>query len=347
MGTTVFHNFELYNVAALIPHQNGGWNMSRVPPEVRTSMGEQGQRMACNTAGCEFRFVLNAGQAEITLKVDAPGGMTRGFLYYGSVQAGWETLYLNVYDHPTTLTIGSHPNPAQLETMSKAAGYDFDTKVIRLVFDSTQLVLLDAKGDVRPPRPEETPARRFMMYGSSITHGSLACAANLTYLAQIAEHLNCDFYSFGFAGSCRMEQTVCDYISEQENEINPRRWDFAILELGINALDLTAEEFGRRVQYLIDAMLRKNPGKKLYVIDIFYHYGDLAGNEKADQFRSIVRTICVNEGNDHPEIYYVEGRKMLTSPRGLSGDFVHPNVAGVREIAENLTKVLVETDCFH
>ena len=337
----LYNNFELYNVAELIPYKDGGYNMSRLPSGVRAVMGAQGQRMACNTAGCEFRFVLNSGKAEITLRMDTPGMYTRALLYFGGVQSGWQTLSYTIGYEPTTITIENHPDPVMLGKISEASGYEYDPKVIRLTLDSAQLILLDAKGDVRPPEPSEVPKRRFMMYGSSITHGSLACSSNLTYLAQIGTRLNMDFYSFGFAGSCLLEKEVCDYISEQGNAVNPRTWDYAVLELGINAMGLSNEEFAARVDYLLDAMLEKNPGKKLFVIDVYYHSGDFNGSQKTKDFRDIVRKACEARA-ERPEIIHIDGRTLLSGPRGLSGDFVHPNVEGVREIADKLGKIIEE-----
>ena len=341
-----YNGFELYNVAALLPHPDGGCRMSRVPADVRAAMSEQGQRMACNTAGCEFRFVLRSGSAKITLRMDTPGAHTTAILYFGGVQSGWQTLSYTIGYEPTTITLENHPNPTMLRKISDAAGYAYDPCVLRLTFDSAQLILMDAQGDVRPPEPSEVPEKRFLMYGSSITHGSLACSANLTYLAQIGTRLDADFYSFGFAGSCLLEREVADYIAEQGSERNPRTWDFAILELGINALGLPAEEFAARVDYLLDVMLRKNPGKKIFVIDIFYHLGDFSGDAKTAVFREIVRKACEKRACAYPRLYHIDGRTLLSGPRGLSGDFVHPNVAGVREIADNLTRVLTENKCF-
>lgn len=340
-----YNNFELYNVAELIPYEEGGFKMCRVPARVRAVMPEFGQRLVCNTAGCEFRFVLNSGKAEITLRHDTPGAHTDATLYFGGVQSGWQTLTHTIGYEPTTITLENHPDFEKLKRISDAAGYDYDPRVIRLTLDSAQLILLDAKGDVRPPLRSEVPKKRFMMYGSSITHGSLACASNLTYLAQIGRRLNSDFYSFGIAGSCLMEREVCDYLSEQDNEINPRSWDFAILELGINALGLSPEEFTRRVDYLLDAMLSKNPGKKLFVIDIFYHYGDLVDDGKTKLFRSIVKKACESRAGEHPELMHIDGLSLLSGPRGLSGDYVHPNVDGVREIAEKLGAILEKAGC--
>ncbi len=332
----IYKNFELYNIAELIPFEDG-FKMCRVTSDVRAAMSEQGQRMACNTAGAEFRFVLNSGKAEITLRTATPGASTTALLYFGGVQSGWQTLSHTITNTPTTITLENPPQPEKIKRISDASGYTFDTKVIRLVLESSQLVLLDAKGDVRPPLPEETPSRRFMMYGSSITHGSLACSANLTYLAQLGTRFDCDFYSFGFAGSCMLEKEVADYISTQGCERNPREWDFAVLELGVNAIGLECEEFASRVDYLLDAMLAKNPGKKLFVIGIYYIINDLTGeNAKFEAFREIVRRACVTRMPEHPELFHIDGRKLLSSARGLSADLVHPNVEGVREIAVKL-----------
>jgi hypothetical protein len=332
----IYKNFELYNIAELIKAEGGGFYMSRLPSYIRDKMGRQGQNMAICTGGAEIRFVINSGKAEITLRYNNPGSATHALVYYGGVQAGYTTLKQVIFDSPTTLVIENPPDADKLKAISDASGYKYDTKVIRILLESNQTVLIDCKGDVRPPRPEEVPANRFMMYGSSITHGSLACSQNLTYLSQISRRIGYDYYSYGFAGSCLLEHEVADYISEQGNEINPRTWDFAILELGINAGSLSNEEFSERVDYLLNRMLEKNPGKKLFVIDIFYHSGDLFGSQKTNDMREIVRSAC----NARSGIVHIDGRSLLSSARGLSADFVHPNVDGVREIADKLGKII-------
>ena len=91
-------------------------------------------------------------------------------------------------------------------------------------------------------------------------------------------------------------------------------------------------------------MLRKNPGKKLFVIDIFYHLGDFLGDAKTGAFREIVRNACARRAD--PRLRHIDGRTLLSGADGLSGDFVHPNVAGVREIADGLVRSLTENQCF-
>lgn len=331
----IYKNFELYNVANLVP-VDGGMLMARVPENVRMAMAEQGRRMATAACGCEIRFVINSGKAKLTLRTRDPGTSATAILYYGGVQAGWTTLYQKINDTDTVLEIAPPNEPEKLKLISDAAGYPYSTQVIRLLFDSPQIVIVDLEGDVRPPLAEETPAKRFMMYGSSITHGSLACAPNNTYLHQIARRLGCDMYSMGFAGACRMEPEMCDYLSEQDNEINPRRWDFAVMELGINILGIEPDDFEHRVMYLLTKMTTKNPDKKLFVIDIYYHSADLTNPEKSDLFREIVRRCAAK----FPQARHIPGKSLLTSARGLSADFVHPNIDGVDEIARNLGAIL-------
>lgn len=331
----IYKNFELYNVADLVPVERG-LLMARVPENVRMAMSEQGRRMATAACGCEIRFVINSGKARLTLRTRDAGTSTTGILYYGGVQAGWTTLYQKITDTDTVLEIAPPDDPVKLKMISDAAGYSYSTEVIRILFDSPQIVIVDLEGDVRPPCDDETPAKRFMMYGSSITHGSLACAPNNTYLHQIARRLGYDMYSMGFAGSCCIEPEMCEYLSEQNNAINPRRWDFAVMELGINILGITPEDFEGRVMNLLTKLTEKNPGKKLFVIDIYFHSADMTNPYKTDLFRDIVRRSAAK----FPSARHIPGKSLLTSARGLSADFVHPNIDGVDEIARNLGAIL-------
>ncbi|MBO5981186.1 MAG: hypothetical protein J6Q24_01930, partial [Clostridia bacterium] len=63
--------------------------------------------------------------------------------------------------------------------------------------------------------PAERTTAPIAFYGSSITQGACVARPGLAYPAQIARKLNMDFRNLGFAGSCKGEQNMADYLATQ------------------------------------------------------------------------------------------------------------------------------------
>ena len=331
----IFKNIELFNVGALIPAEGGGYHISRIPQDVREHMTPHGQEVALCPAGVEIRFVINSGTAKIKLRSN---NKRKFIVYYGALNRGADPNVDYYGPDETTVEIVSNPCADKCAALTKMCGYSFDPNVVRILLDPFgHDIIVDVEGDVRPPLPEETPEKRFIMYGSSITHGCFAMAQNNTYVYQISRKLGYDVYNFGFGGSCMLEKEVCDYLSENGTEKNDRKWDFAVMELGINTLTaMDHKEFARRAKYLLDVMRDKNPTTKFFVTDIYPHLGEIDDNGVTKERRNALRRQL--DGRDN--IIFVPGSEILTDWSGLCTDGVHPNVEGIREIADNWYKII-------
>jgi len=333
----IFKNVELYNVGGLIPAEGGGYHMSRVPQQVREHMTDHGKEVALCPAGVEIRFVINSGTARIKLRSN---NKRKLIVYYGALNRSADPNTDFYGPEETTVEIVQNPVGDKCEALTKMCGYSFDPSVVRLLLDPFgHDIIVDVEGDIRPPYPNETPQKRFIMYGSSITHGCFALTQNNTYVYQISRKLNCDVYNFGFGGSCMLEKEVCDYLAENGTENNDRRWDFAVMELGINTFTMMDhDEFGRRAKYLLDVMRDKNPTARFFVTDIYPHLGEINDNGANNERRMALRRQL--DGRDN--IIFVPGNELLTDWSGLCTDGIHPNIEGIREIADNWYKVISE-----
>lgn len=338
----LFKNAELFNIVDLPPAADGrgGFDLYRLPADVRAE-ADEGLRLRTShfTCGAEIRFVINSGTAKITLRTagalvtDKPSRHGVLVTYFGGIQSGWQTSTYSFSDEPTTIEIAPPANLSSLELLTRLNGYPYSPQVIRLLFSSAPAVLMDIEGDIRPPEEDEIPALRGLMYGSSITHGSLAMSANHFYTSAVGRNLKADICNLGFAGTCHLEKSVADYIASRSD------CDFFFSELGINVLGyMSEEEFDRRVRYYVNTAANAHAGKYFVVTDIYYCHEDLRGSAKVNAYREIVRRACAESGCGN--VYYVNGLDLLTSSAGLSGDMVHPNVDGVAEIARNLTAEL-------
>ena len=340
----LFKNAELFNVAEILPAADGrgGYDLFRLPADVRAE-ADEGLRVRTShfTCGMEIRFVINSGKARVTLRTaaaiptDPAPQYGQIVTYYGGVQANWQTAFYRYTDQPTTLEIDPPPSLPQLEKLTLLNGYPYSPQVVRLCLNNSPAVLVDIEGDIRPPQEDEVPLVRGLMYGSSITHGSLALVANNFIPAVVGRRLRADICNLGFAGCCHLEKSVADYIASRDD------CDFFFSELGINVVGyMSAEEFEKRVRYYINTAASAHAGKYFIVTDMYYSNHDLMGDPKAEQFREIVRRAC--EESECANVYYINGLDLLTSSAGLSADLVHPNVDGMAEISANLSEKMKE-----
>ena len=334
----IYQNVELFNVAEVITPEDGGEGVQllRCPPSVRACLNPAAQDAAACVTGCELRFVIEEGDsATLTLR-NLGASNARLLVYYGSMQSGWKTLTQYSHDTPTDLTF-QYPDLDRLEAFAKASEFPFSPRVIRVLLPSEagKIAFLGVKaGKVRPPRPDEVPSRGCLLfYGSSITHGSLACTQNGLFAQKVARALKMDAQNQGYAGSNFIEPEVADWLSQKGD------WTAMVAELGINIVDqVEPEEYRRRVRYFIETVHGANPKKYLAMIDMFYSGRDFDKKPFAAAYRKVMAEEVARVNS--PFVVYVNGLSILNGPEFLSSDFVHPSIDGVCEIAKNLTPVL-------
>ncbi len=173
--------------------------------------------------------------------------------------------------------------------------------------------------------------KKFIAYGSSITHGASASSNYLSYLQLTAKNLNCDALNFGMSGSCTCDNAMADYIASVPDI------DFYFLELGVNMRHrYYAEAFEARLVYL----LQKLQGRKVYITTLYPNRATylevenlLSAQERS--FNASIRKYAPQYG-----AILLEGADILQSPAWLAHDFIHPSPQGHIKMAENLTQML-------
>jgi len=339
----IYQNLEFHNVAELQSVQNtAGLLLQRFPESVRYSLGhgdhERGRFYAERSVGCEIRFVTDAPFFRITLSTVDNEGMV--FIYKGSFLHAGYRLQPGL---TTTLHVETPPKfdlvqPEVLEA-------PFSPRVWRILFGHEACFAfhhLETFGHaVRPPQAGETPALRWLAYGSSITFGGNALLYTNTYIQQAAKRLGADVSCKGMPGSCFCDPLMVRYITEETD------WDFITLELGVNMrgrFNLT--EFEERVRGLIRDVRAHHPGKPMVAINI-YPNGAVFQKDQDDRiardnldFNRIVRQI-VSESDD-PQLYFIDGSEILTDFSGLTTDLLHPSDDGHIRMGENLARRLGE-----
>lgn len=319
---------ELHNVHELLDDPGGAGSICcRVPNDLRVTLNESAKNNALQASGCEIRFNLEGPRAVVTLR--SPEGPTLAEVYQGDFFSA-----LHIVNETPTRIVVARPDSEPVMRQVTPSGARFDTGLTRVVLPWRPAVrLVSIEGETSLPRPDQSPATRYLAYGSSITHGSTAVRPTGTYPARTAELLGTDLFNLGFGGGAHMEAGMADYIAGRDD------WDVATLEMGINVVQsFSVEEFHRRVEYFVTTIADAHPDEWIFCIDIFPCLYDFMGDEKCETFRIIVAE-RVRQLN-RPKLAHIPGDAMLRSNNGLTTDLVHPAPGGFEEMARNLAEII-------
>ena len=334
MTTRDFHSLEydgiaLHNVAETREIDgHDGVRLQRVPESVRTELNEGAQTRMLHPSGVELRFVPE-GPVEVTLSATGREGTVR--VFWGPFQGSEE------------FVVGNEPRTLELERPEKMddlrpeveSELSFSPRLCRVVLPGehrgSPTVLHGVEGDVRPPRPEELPDRRYLAYGTSITEGEAPSAEHLNYVSQTARRLDADLINLGSCGTAYCDPAMADYIAERDD------WDVASLALSVNMVgEFPVSEFRDRAANLVETVAGAHPDKPVACITLYPYSADLrrsADPEVAESFREALREV-VADAPDNARL--IEGPEILSDVSGLTTDLVHPGDNGMITMGENL-----------
>lgn len=322
----VYENIDFHNVEKLTATSKG-YAMARVPEQVSMAM-EAGDRTKAylHSTGIELRFRLKGEQATIYLQVEDALEAQTAYIYYGSIQGGWQNSSKTILTQKTAITVHKPDNMEFLDMLEKQYRLPFRSDIIRIILPYGTCYFMGAEGDIEPPAREDVPEKVYLAYGSSITHGSLALGAPYTYPFRIACQLGCDYLNLGFAGSACLEKSMAEYL------VSRRDWDFASIELGINMLGESFDTayFEDHVKDFVEIMAAD--GRPVFATSIFGYNG--AWQEKAAIYRDIVKKYAQDR------LIFTDGLELLNHPLHISQDLTHPSVEGIADIARNWSDIM-------
>lgn len=318
----IFQNIDFHNVEQLVPYEDG-WKLHRAPEHVRLACGEGLEKSSAYGTGVELRFCILGESAEIRLRTVPIAEGQMAYVYYGSIQGGWQQSSYIITPEETVIRIPRPANMDGLKTITAQAHLPFAPEVVRLVLPYGNNIFLGASGDICPPSPDMLPRQTLLSYGSSITHGSLALATPYTYPFRIAQKLGMDSLNKGFAGTCLCEKAMAEWF------VSRKDWDVATLEMGINMVGMDETEFERRIDEFT-AIMAADP-RPIFATSIFSTAFD---SPKHHLFRRIVRKYA------EPRLRFVDGLDLLERPEYISQDGVHPSLEGIAQVAERWTEII-------
>ncbi len=333
----IWKNVELHNVDQLIENEDGSISWHRVPESVYHALeAPSGQQMACGSTGVELRFKM-IGE-KVTIRMAVREGIGCFHVYRGAVQGGFEDheQHKCVTTVPEDFVISRSEYPDRLRTMSQKMGSEWNSEVVRIIFDRGSFKLFDIIGDIQLPTADDRPSKTLLCYGSSITHGSNAIDASHSWASVLAHELRYDLLNKGMAGSCCMEPAFVDYIADEGQRDH---WHLLLLELGINVLHWETDQIYKRVTNTVCTIAETNPNKPIFVLSPFYYCGeDFDRDDRPACWRRIISEVIGKYR--YPNVTYLNGLDILGDMTLLSADLIHPSIYGVTQIAERLTAIV-------
>lgn len=337
----IYRNVEIHNVAEIVEYEDGSFSWRRLPKAVEDTLerGDQSIRQNVAGTGVELRFVMKSDTVTIRMTRLIPEEKTTNLvhIFRGGFQGTFadNCVKTSVEGDVRDYVIKKFDRQDRVELMTEITGTQWDPEVVRVCFDRGRFRIVDIIGDVEPPKPGQTPSKTMLAYGSSITHGEGSLTRPSCWVNHVAQYLGVDKRNMGFAGACRMEPAAVRYLSELGDQ---GKWDFATLELGINALSWEEEKIYERVRMVLEEIPGKHPHKPVFVISPFYCYNDAAELGKAKRWREIIEELIKEKA--YPNVTYINGLELLDGPQYLCADCLHPSAFGYFTIAQRLIPYL-------
>jgi len=330
-----------HNVTELLPQRGGGWLLQRFPAEVRDDLGLSriGRLFTSRSSnGCELRIISSAERLRVTLSTLAEKAKVQVFRGDYPVGNGLHHLEPGRSTHILLDRI-SYENLAS----SAMEHTRFSPDMWRIYCFDAPIIFeeIDAFGEsFRAPTAGESPERRWLAYGSSITQSGQIYEG---YVNTAATLMGVDVFNQGMGGSCCLEPSVARSIAGR------RDWDFCTLEVGVNMRGaFTSEQFEARARPFIETVSRTHPDKPVVVLSVFTTGNDHSRDPdntytRANrEFREIAHTI--EKEARLPNLHFIDGREIFSDLRGFSADLLHPTpIAAVRaggELAARLRRWL-------
>lgn len=345
-----------HNVAELEPAPCGGQWLRRYPASVRRVLSPLGRQVSEDAAGCELRFVTDSNLVRLHVALGEHGlepyetHPNEVLVYRGAFFHSRHTLQGSgvqeiVLSDVPVLMQRRFEKLATLPPHRSGADW-FTPRLWRVLFGRRPAAIygLDAGGRaVEPPTAADVPAWRWLAYGSSITHGSLALSHHNSYIYHAARQLKADVFNLGLAGSALCEPEVAGFIAGRKD------WQMATFELGINMRGgFTPQEFEKRAGNFLRTIHAAHPDKPVGVIGIYDNYGtegiELDGpgelTEREREYGRILPEIV--RSLNAPNYKFLDPREILQDFTGLHVDLIHPADHGMVAMGANLARLLVK-----
>lgn len=189
-------------------------------------------------------------------------------------------------------------------------------------------VSIEDEAEILAPTPYKYPP--MLYYGSSITEGGCCCRVTNAYNAIICQHLDVDYYNFGFSGGAKGELEIADYINTIPMSIFV--YDYDHNAPSVEHLEKTHEPFFKRIR-------EKNPDLPIVMMT----KPDFDYDPDEPERRKVIYTTCENalKAGDK-NVYFIDGETFFGKEdrHFCTCDCCHPNDLGFYRMASVIEPVI-------
>ena len=328
-------------ISGLMPKKEDG-RFARMPREVAERVNEVTRALYCNTAGGRLRFATDSPVIALSAVYGACEFTSPRTVAVSGLSAFCFDLYADG-EHVRLMT------PEQLFQAERTVSFELSSgryeslatfrekrmREITLYFPSfvnvEKVYIGLAEGAIltaAKPYRNELPV---VFYGSSITHGACASRPGNTYPAILSRRFGFDYVNLGFAGGCRAEDAIIEYLCGLPMQMLFYDYDHNTPSLAY--LEETHLRGARRLRAAhpeIPMVLLSKPNRH-------------AGREEAEaRLRIIEESYRILKSEGAAPVHFVSGQDIFTSHDSemMTVDNTHPTDFGFFCMAEALSEIL-------
>ena len=319
--------FEIYGV--YYSEEDG--RFARMPKSDAIKVNEGVNFLRTQTAGGRIRFRCNSDEYAIITKQPY---CHKSAMMSSEITAGFDIYVDGVYNR--TFSPGNVEENGGYQarlTMERHQDKMSDILIHMPPYGDVSGVLVGVKKGSKIEKP--TPyndMKPIVFYGSSITQGAVASRPGNIYQNILSRRLNFDYINLGFAGNCKAEPEMADYINTLDMSV-------FVFDYDHNAktpadLKATHEPFFKMIR-------EKNPDLPIVLMSRPLYLLNEPEKERLAHIKDVYER-ARKSGDEN--VYFVDGSKTAENygKHDATVDGVHPNDLGFYGIAEKLEIVLKE-----
>ena len=225
-----------------------------------------------------------------------------------------------------------------IKCKAKENGKYYRYKITFPIMTDIHFLGLELQEGYKLGRIEKKKKPIYIAFGNSITHGTGQKTTHQTYPYILAKKMGWDLYNIAVAGG-KTSKVLAEMVRDEFEHV-----DVMTLLIGFNDYNgegIDTMTYRQRYHAVINAIREKHHNAKLYCISLtttLFPNSKTSGIPAAD-FRKVVKNVVVERQNRGDKaIFFIDGES-ITEEKDLN-DKVHLNVAGAKNFAHNLSKLV-------
>ena len=318
---TIHGLYDVYNTEGFI----------RVPSDVAKATNPGVANHSLESAGGRIRFKTNSDAIVIKVKM-----RDRAYNFFNGAPS-MESGFAVYVDNPFNTAFIGCTNPApdrrfEYESEIKLGAGEKDVTVYMPLYGIVNELFIGLKdGAILSEHTPYTYKKPIVYYGSSITQGAFSIRCGNDYESIISRRFDWDYVNLGFAGSCKGEDAIVDYIATLDMSA-------FVLDYDHNAPNV---DHLRATHYKCYEKVRAAHPDIPYIM---LSKCDLDNSYDANLARRevVYESFCRARANGDKNVYYIDGASIFRGPyqNMCTVDSCHPNDLGFALMADAITAEL-------